>query len=669
MSDGPAVTAQRSRRFAPLIISLFAIPLGVAALALFRPILNAVDISLYDATLRWQESQQPTDPSQFVLVAIDEESIRTLGRWPWPRRTFAEVFKRTTHAEVVGVDVIFSEASNPEDDFAMAEAMREAGNVILAVGPLIDPDAEQPEGLAVGAINQTDTLFEPIPLFAEAAIGNGSIGIIEDPDGHLRRYMFVIRHAGNLIPSLAQLMAGVAAGDAGGSTQVRADGTLLINWGSLSHKAIPNYSFSDVMAMTEAEASEAFKDKTVLIGETFLGGTDIAPSPLSHRTPALLTHIYTVNTILTDQRLSKAPTWLSYLLAVGIVGLLFAQTADRHPLQLAAFGLILIALLVAAVVGIFLARGILVGPAWPALATVLFISGNGLQKWWVTNRNLRIRNVELAETLENLRRTRSAKERMEAELQIAHDIQVRMLPLTFPAFPERNEFDLYARLIPAREVGGDLYDFFFVDEHQLCLVIGDVSGKGVGASLFMALTKKLIKSTGPYQKTPEKTVQRVNRDISMDNESSMFVTLFMAVLDLQTGQMHYTNAGHNPPFIRRSDGSMERLDDRHGPVLGAVGDLPYAQSEAWMHDGDLLFMYTDGLTEAMSPKGKLFSEKRLLEALRDSDQGTAKDLVDQMEANIRAFEGGGEPTDDFTVLALRLQKTVKLQSNEFSPSD
>lgn len=188
------------------------------------------------------------------------------------------------------------------------------------------------------------------------------------------------------------------------------------------------------------------------------------------------------------------------------------------------------------------------------------------------------KNIELQESLDNLRRTRSAKERMESELNIGAEIQMSMLPLVFPAFPERADFDVYAALEPAREVGGDFYDFFLIDEDHLCVCIGDVSGKGVPAALFMAVTKTLVKSRASTDPSTASILGHVNQEMSQNNKESMFVTVFLGILRISTGEFIYSNAGHNPPYLLRGSGELIRLDRRHGPILGAVEGLSYGKT-------------------------------------------------------------------------------------------
>jgi sigma-B regulation protein RsbU (phosphoserine phosphatase) len=240
---------------------------------------------------------------------------------------------------------------------------------------------------------------------------------------------------------------------------------------------------------------------------------------------------------------------------------------------------------------------------------------------------IRSKNVELQESLDNLRRTRSAKERMESELNIGREIQMSMLPFTFPAFPHRSDFDVHAALHPAREVGGDFYDLFLIDDNHFCFCVGDVSGKGVPAALFMAVTKTLIKSRAANDHSPASILSHVNTELAQRNESCMFVTVFLAILDVRRGELSYSNAGHNPPYLKRSSGELVRIDQRHGPIIGAAEGLAYTQDLVTLLAGDLVFLYTDGVTEAMNIDNQLYTEERLKNLLSAQTFSSVEEAV------------------------------------------
>lgn len=259
----------------------------------------------------------------------------------------------------------------------------------------------------------------------------------------------------------------------------------------------------------------------------------------------------------------------------------------------------------------------------------------------------------LKEYIANLAATTAAKERIESELKIARTIQRNFLPSRFPPFPGRTEFDLYAHVEAAKAVGGDLYDFFLPDEHHLFFSIGDVSGKGVPAALFMAVTKTLVKGVARQNLCPSEVLARVNQELFTDNEELMFVTLFCGVLDLRTGELQYTNAGHLPPLRLASAAGATWVNLPPGSVLGIAPTAEYTTKTLRLEPMDTLLLYTDGVNEAMDPHHNLYGEARL-QAFAANQIGTPpKDLVEALFGSVRGFAGQEEQSDDIAVLALQ----------------
>ena len=255
---------------------------------------------------------------------------------------------------------------------------------------------------------------------------------------------------------------------------------------------------------------------------------------------------------------------------------------------------------------------------------------------------------------ENLRRETEAKERIKSELRIAAQIQLSMLPRKFPPFPERREFDIFATMVPAKEVGGDLYDFFFIDENRLCFLIGDVSGKGVPAALFMAITKTLLRTEAKHGLSPEEVLSRVNDTLVPDNDACMFVTIFCAVLDVRTGKVEFSNGGHNPPLVLRA-GTFEYMQVPKGFVVGAMEGIKFTKGEYTLDPGDVIFLYTDGVTEAMNPEDELFSERRLKEYFSKLTDRSVEEIVEGVKDEIKLFVRDREQSDDITMLALKFR--------------
>jgi sigma-B regulation protein RsbU (phosphoserine phosphatase) len=248
-------------------------------------------------------------------------------------------------------------------------------------------------------------------------------------------------------------------------------------------------------------------------------------------------------------------------------------------------------------------------------------------------------------SIENLQETTAAKERIESELKIAHDIQMSMVPKIFPPFPNRCEFDIFAALVPAKEVGGDFYDFFFVDEDQLFFAAGDVSGKGVPASLFIAVTKTLLKTTAAKAVAPGEVLEHLNNEIYRDNDSCMFVTLFCGLLNVRTGEVEYANGGHNLPYHLSREG-VKPLEKTGGTALGILEHAQYRSGRLVLAPGETLFLYTDGVTEAMNGQGTLFSDQRLAEVLTRSRLSKPRQLVEQVVHEVEAFSAGVLQLDD-----------------------
>ena len=261
---------------------------------------------------------------------------------------------------------------------------------------------------------------------------------------------------------------------------------------------------------------------------------------------------------------------------------------------------------------------------------------------------------DLKTYIRNLKETTAEKERFESELRVAHEIQMSFLKKIFPPFPERGDFSLYATLEPAREVGGDLYDFGLLDKDRLVFYVGDVSDKGVPASLVMAMTMTLMKRASQQPGiTPAQILHEVNAALAEDNENAMFVTLFIGIFDARSGELSFSNAGHNPPLILGVDGSCRYLTLPDGLVLGVMPEAKYADDSVHLEPGDMIVTYTDGVTEAMNPARSLYSEERLQQTLATLSGRDVQETVVGILDSVKAHAAGAPPSDDITVLALR----------------
>ena len=260
--------------------------------------------------------------------------------------------------------------------------------------------------------------------------------------------------------------------------------------------------------------------------------------------------------------------------------------------------------------------------------------------------------MEINDYIDHLTEVTAEKERMGAELNIATQIQASMLPCIFPAFPERNEFDIYASMDPAKEVGGDFYDFFLIDEDHIALVMADVSGKGVPAALFMVIAKTLLKNTAQSGISPKEVLSQVNTQLCENNEAEMFVTVWLAIMQISTGHMVCANAGHEYPAIRRVGGQYELLHDKHGFVLAGMEGSRYREYEITLEKGDSLFVYTDGVPEATNAENELFGTDRMLEALNQNPDAASEEVIREVQKAMEVFVKQAPQFDDITMLSM-----------------
>ena len=264
--------------------------------------------------------------------------------------------------------------------------------------------------------------------------------------------------------------------------------------------------------------------------------------------------------------------------------------------------------------------------------------------------------IELTEEIDNyvdeIETITSEKQRIESELDMARRIQLSMMPNLFPPFPERKEFYLHAYVDPAREVGGDFYDYFFIDDDHLCLVIADVSGKGVPAALFMMAAKIILKSSAMQGKSPAEILTATNRAICENNPQDMFVTVWLGVLELSTGNLTAVNAGHEYPAVKRADGRFEVIKTKHSLFIGGMDDVTYKEYELDLKPGDKIFVYTDGLPEATDSAGEMLGMDRMTDALNEYLDEKPRPLIEGMRESVNKFVKDAEQFDDITMMCL-----------------
>jgi phosphoserine phosphatase RsbU/P len=267
--------------------------------------------------------------------------------------------------------------------------------------------------------------------------------------------------------------------------------------------------------------------------------------------------------------------------------------------------------------------------------------------------------ITINKTLEEIRLVRKSQEEhhqlmyIQHDLETAREIQKAILPMEFPPFPHRLDFDIHATMEPAREVGGDFYDFFMIDNDRLGFVIGDVSGKGVTAAIFMAVSRTLIRATGLKGISVNECIDYANHLLCNESTSCMFVTVFYGILHTDTGLVEYVNAGHNPPWLLKTGGSVHPVHLTGGTVMGFLDDENYAFKSVQLTSGDCLFLYTDGITEAFNKEDEQYGDERLEALLSDIGKAPVAELITQTVASVKQFTGSTPQSDDITLLAIR----------------
>ena len=262
--------------------------------------------------------------------------------------------------------------------------------------------------------------------------------------------------------------------------------------------------------------------------------------------------------------------------------------------------------------------------------------------------------IEQIEYVHKSQKEHTQLESLRTDLAIASQIQQAILPRIFPPFPEdADKVDIAASMTPAKDVGGDFYDFFRIDDNHIGLVIADVSGKGIPAAIFMAVSRTLTRATGIRGGNPADCISYANKLLAAESVNCMFVTMFYGILDVNTGEVVYCNAGHNPPYIVRQDGEVKVLPMTQDPMVGAIGGIVFHQNTVQLAAGDALVMFTDGVTEAMNGVYEAYGEQRLEATLAHASQMSSQEIVDAIKADVATFVDGAEQSDDITVLVLK----------------
>ena len=667
----------------------------VVALALDVARVSPLSEACFDAYQRLSPRTVTLLPA--TIVAIDDASLAKLGRWPWPRTLLASLVDAIAvfRPGAIGLDIVMPEADPlspervlahvdadaalrariaalPSNDAVLAAALQATPSVLAVVGaiaptreplrtmPILvtDPRGEADATRAIANVFDYPAALSSIPALTDAARGFGLISA-DDPQGVVRKVPLVVSVAGTLVPGFAVEMWRVALGaravrvaaDEGAVRAVRIrDDVFRVDargavrpWFS-TPESQRFVSAADVLSGNVA--AEQLHRSFVLIGVTGLALGDYAWTPVG-KMPGVEIHAQTLENMAAHAFLARpafAPLVEAFvLLAAGT--LLIALVPRASTGIFTAAGVAAIVAIVALGYAAFRGERWLFDAATPALMlAVVFATLLGLQLAVATRHRKALQAA--------LQREREEAARVAGELQAARRIQLGTLPHADTVSDPRVE--IAAAMEPAQEVGGDLYDFYRLDDGRLFFMLGDVSGKGLSASIFMAVSKALCKSTvlGEPSADLGALLSRANVEVARDNSAAFFVTVFAAVLDLRSGVLDYCNAGQeNPWWSAKATGGLARLAEGGGPPLCVVDDFVYRAARVRLSPGDFVCVVSDGVTEANDPERAMYGTARVEAVLASA--GSAHAAVDALRADVHAFARGAGAYDDMTLLAVQ----------------
>jgi serine phosphatase RsbU (regulator of sigma subunit) len=650
----------------------------------------------FDALQVWTPRVRASQP--VAIVDIDEKSLARLGQWPWPRSLLAQLLLAIGQGgpAAIGVDIIMPEADrlSPHRLLQLVPGMSPGATAMFGALPSTDAElaralASLPVALGVAGLDRArpdagPRRWPPVRIaggdprpwlrtFAgalssldeldAAAPGHGLLNA--DPRSRVvRRVSLIADVAGALAPGLGVEMLRLASGEPLYALRVGPAGVEALLLGDLAIPTEPDgtvwlhYSPHDPArfvsaadVLSRAVGASAFERKLVLVGVTALGLTDAHATPVARRMPGVEIHAQLLEGLF-DGTLLTRPRWsrwaeLAALLGGGLV--LVLAIPRLSPARGLALGLGLLMLVAGASYALFVGRRLLLDAAVPGVGLVaVFAAMVGVALVDVTNQRRALRR--------QLQLEREAAARVAGELEAARRIQMGILPDPATALGGDQRLTLFAFLEPARMVGGDLYDFFKLDDDRILFLIGDVSGKGVPGSLFMAVSKTLYKSTALRRAREVGGMMReANLEISRENPESLFVTVFVGVIDARTGALEYCNAGHCDPYVLHGDGRpMDRLTQGAGPPVCVVDEFPYAAASQRLEPGDMVCLVTDGVTEAVDAAGEFYGGARLDALLANlHPRATPGDVGVAIRDDVRRFSAGVAPADDVAILVVR----------------
>ncbi len=591
----------------------------------------------------WLYQRRGVPSGEIVIIGIDDETLAELGPYGPSYRSVAAyaLEKLASDPEAlpaaVAIDVLYEDESGTAGDEKLAQAAEKLGNVVTAVMAQYGDVIEWENGRAVSRKTAVVKLVEPYEALRKVT-AQGHINAMADMDGILRHaLLYVDTPDGGQMLSMAAQTAKTYMEKKGREFSlpaVNAGGHFYV---SFTGKPGDYYEGYSVYKLLMGQLPSAvWKDKLVLIGPyaAALGDDYFTAASKGMKMFGVEYQANVIQSLLSGKLKTDIPDGLQ-LLAVFLLCAVAAYFFFEKKIWIGGAicgGLVLLGF--AAPLLLYL-LGFISHVLWlPVAAMVLYLAAV-VWHYIVAARERHALALE--------------KERIATELELATRIQANYLPKTFP---ERQEFDLFASMTPAKEVGGDLYDFFLVDDDHLCMVIGDVSGKGVPASLFMMLASALIHHVAMHEISPAKILTAVNEEVCARNPEEMFVTVWLAMLELSTGVLTASSAGHEYPAVKQPDGSFELFKDKHGFVIGGMEGVRYREYKMQLSPGSKVFVYTDGVPEATNNSDELFGTDRMIAALRTGENGSPAEILETVRASVAEFVGTAKQFDDLTMLCV-----------------
>lgn len=583
----------------------------------------------YNARLLFPQKINP----DIVIIEIGEDTLGFLGKWPLPRdyhASLTEVLGKSK-ARMIIFDILFCEPTGW--DSVLAKSAKEAGNVYFPFAFRLNEKSQK------GILEAADIDAPILKELEKSSKGTGFINKVVDIDGKVRRAPLFIRFNGKLYPSLAFKAACDYLGAKKDTDMplVDGNGTLLLNFAGRWAESFKHYSYLDILAASQ-ESSEGkppmvnldeLKGKVCFVGLTATGTQELGPIPVQSDYPMLGVHVNLFNMLTQGSYLKRANRAWNLSIVILLSILIVFLIGRFRPFKAFLISLGVISFLFICSVLLFVFEGVWIDIVCPSIT--LF-------------------GVYLGVTLVRYIGEISIREKIQKELAVASSIQKCFLPAEIPSMPG---LDIAADMRTAKEVGGDLYDFVKLDENRLGIMIGDVSGKGIPAALFMAKVDTLFRVYSKVSELPSRTIEMLNNEIASDERSGLFTTLAYAIFDTKNKRLLFSDAGHVPAILMHNN-KPEKLASEDGMAVGIMEGMTFSDKTISLSGGDMAVFYTDGVSEARDLKGNEFGIERLIGLINRFRTFSAKDIVSSVLNELKVFQGRAVQHDDITIIVVKV---------------